>query len=168
MAGFFLIPYERHDTLSGLPARRIAMTEYLAAINADGGAFREAECLGNQAIVKVRASAATLALMAADARYTRIPAGAMDDPVSGLTAGQQNAIQQTLLNAGYTASELNAAFPGGFNGPYTIRDVLRFLLTRRLESRHDVASDTIILDGPVQACETPESVDAAVAGTHLP
>jgi hypothetical protein len=71
-------------------------------------------------------------------------------------------MQNKLLSLGYSGAELNAAFPLGWNGPYVIRDVLRFALTRRLKPRYDAATDTIVLDGPVQPTATPEEIDAAV------
>lgn len=164
--GLFFVPYERADVVPGSPRRRMVVQQYADLIAADnpgrGDWLREGECLGDTAIVKIRASAATLQTIAADPRITRLPLSRMSDPTSSLTAAQQTAVQNKLLSLGYSGAELNAAFPLGWNGPYVIRDVLRFALTRRLKPRYDAATDTIVLDGPVQPTATPEEIDAAV------
>jgi hypothetical protein len=164
--GLFFVPYARSDFLGGGPRRVMTIQQYAQLIAADNPGrddwFREGECLGNTAVVKVRASTTTLQTIAADPTITRLPLDRMSDPTSSLTAAQQTAVQNKLLSLGYSGAELNAAFPLGWNGPYVIRDVLRFALTRRLKPRYDAATDTIVLDGPVQPTATPEEIDAAV------
>jgi hypothetical protein len=84
----------------------------------------------------------------------------LDDPLSSLTSGQRTAIRNEVLDAGYTAAEINAAHPDF--STVTLRDVLRFLTRRRLKPRYDQGTDTIVLDGPPQNCKSPESLDGGV------
>lgn len=158
--GWFLAPYKRRD-LDGQIGRYCSMDDYTPLVTTDGGGWAEAECLGNAAVVKVRASAATLTTIAADPGITRIPVALLDDPLSTLTPAQRTALQTRVLALGYTLAELQAQFPGGLTGT-TLRQLLRFVLSRRLQSRYDQPTDTIILDGPVQPTLTVEHVDAAV------
>lgn len=158
--GWFLAPYVRRAG-ARRPTRYVVVDDLTAAIRADGGDWTETEVLGDHAIVKVRASAATLNLVAAIPGVTRIPVGRLDDPLSSLTAGQQQALRDKVLALGYTPAEVNAALPNPI-GTYTLRQVLRFVATRRLKPRYDQATDTIIIDGPVQPVRPIEDVDAAV------
>jgi hypothetical protein len=136
------------------------MDEFTEMIRADGGDWREVEVLGNQAIVKVRASALTLATVAGAAGIRQIPLQLLDDPLSTLTAGQRTAIRDELLAAGYLLAEVQEAFPNIASA--TLRDVLRFLARRRLKPRYDQVTDSIILDGPVQLCDDVELLDNMV------
>lgn len=162
-AGWFLAPYR--TVTDGRGTGRVnVIGDYSDLILADGGAAEIAECLGNMAVAKVRASSATLQTIAADPAIWRAPLGLLDDPVASLTAAQQQNIQNKLLSLGYTAGELNTAFPLGWTGPYLLRDVLRFALKRYLRSRLDTTTTppSVVLDGPVEACRPLESLDVAV------
>lgn len=157
---WFIAPYVRVTTPPKPPGvlRACAIREFQAQILADGGQWRAVEALGNICIAKVRASTATIA--AIDAKYTKIPASKLDDPLSSLTNAQRNALKQIILNAGYTMAEVNARFPNLANN--TLGDALRFLASRRLKPRYDQATDTIILDGPVQPTASIDEQDGAV------
>ncbi len=158
---WFIAPYVRVTSgmrpLQGV-VRACALREFQAQITADGGTWRAVEALGNLCIGKVRASAATLQAIAAV--HTRIPANRLDDPLSTLTAGQRSALRQIILNAGYTTAEVNAWFPNLANN--TLGDALRFLASRRLKPRYEQATDTIVLDGPVQGPGDVDAVDGVV------
>jgi len=157
--GWFLCPYRRLAE----PSRAIrycAMDEFTTTIRADGGDWREVEVLGNQAIVKVKASVLTLATIAGATEFRQIPLQRLDDSLSTLTAGQRTAIRDELLAAGYTLAEVQAALPD--LSTVTLGDVLRFLATRRLKPRYDQGTDSIVLDGPVQACTDISTIDKSV------
>lgn len=160
--GWFLCPYKRLATGVGArkPVRYCAMRDVDAMIRADGGEWTETEVLGDRAIVKVRASAATLATIAGTPTFRRLPLTALDDPLSSLTAGQRNAIKTELLDAGYSLDEVTTALPD--LATVTLRQVLSFLASRRMRPRYDANTDTIILDGPVQNCRPVEEIDGAI------
>jgi hypothetical protein len=158
--GWFLCPYIRLAE----PSRAIrycAMDDFTSVIRADGGDWREVEVLGNQAVVKVRALAPTLTTLAGTPGFRRIPLNLLNDSLSTLTAGQRTAIRDELLAAGYTLAEVQAALPD--LSTVTLRDVLRFLASRRLKPRYDQGTDNIVLDGPVQACGDIDALDASVS-----
>ena len=67
---FFLCPYKRDTLLE--KTRYCAMRDQDAAILADRGAWSESEVAGNQAVVKVRANPATLAVIGATAGYSTV------------------------------------------------------------------------------------------------
>ena len=68
--------------------------------------------LGQHALVKVVASAATLAQVAALPGVDRLPADRLDDPLSALTVAQRNALRDRITGLGYSVAELDAALPG--------------------------------------------------------
>jgi hypothetical protein len=156
---WFIAPYKRRLTSSD-PTRYCAMDDFTQRIRADGGNWSETEILGDRAIVKVRASIATLTLIAATPTFRRIPLGVLDDPLSSLTLAQRNAIRNEITDAGYSVAELNAVIPN--LAAVTLRQVLRFMASRRLKPRYDKVTDTIVIDGILQPCRTIESVDGAV------
>lgn len=156
---WFLCPYKRRlDSIR--PRRYCAMDDFTTQIGTDGGQWSESEILGNRAIVKVRASDATLTTIASTAIFRRIPLTRLDDSLSTLTGAQRNAIRQEIVDAGYTSAELNAAIPNLATA--TLGQVLRFMATRRLKPRYDAATDAIIIDGPIQSVKSADVVDAAV------
>jgi hypothetical protein len=59
MIAWFLCPYKRKLGVP-IPTRYCAMNDFTPLIRADAGDWREAEIDGNQAIVRVEASATTL------------------------------------------------------------------------------------------------------------
>lgn len=157
--GWFICGYAR-DVSAPSPTRYCAMDTFTTMIRADGGDWREAEYLGNRAIVKVRASAGTLTTIAGTTGFRRIPLTLLDDPLSSLTAGQRSAIRNEILDAGYTNAEINAALPD--LSTVTLRQVLQFITSRRLKPRYDSGTDTIICDGIVQPCTQPETIDGVI------
>lgn len=161
--GWFIAPYARRAA-AGRPfiRRYVAIDDLTATIAADGGAWAETEVLGQAAIVKVRASAATLALVAALPGVSRIPVAQLDDPLSTLTAPQKTAIRNRVRALGYSLAELQARFPNDL-GTYTLRDLLTFVASRRRRVRYDQATDALIDDGVLEPVRPLDDVDAAVA-----
>lgn len=157
---WFIAPYVRVTTAPKPPGvvRACALREFQDQIVADGGQWRAVEALGNLCIAKVRASAATIAAMAA--KYTKIPASRLDDPLSSLTTAQRNALKRIILDAGYTVAEVNVRFPNLANN--TLGDALRFLASRRFKPRYDQTTDTIILDGLAQPTASIDEEDGVV------
>ena len=153
---WYICPYKTFRT-TPIPTKICAMNDFNVLIAADGGAWAETEVLGNRAIVKVRASAATLTAIAGTATFRRIPLAALDDPLSSLSVGQRNAIRDELLDAGYTLAEVNARFPD--LATVTLGEVLRFMASRRLRHRYDAPSDTFICDGPEQPTKAVDLVN---------
>jgi hypothetical protein len=157
---WFLCPYVR--VMRGSRVTRVcAMDAFTAAIRADGGDWRETEILGDRALVKVRASPATLVTMAGTAGFRRIPLNALNDPLSALTPGQRTAIRTEILDAGYSVAELTAALPD--LSVVTLRQVLQFLASRRVKPRYDQSTDTLVFDGPVMACCPVDDLDREVS-----
>jgi len=156
---WYLCPYKR-DTETQSVRRYCAMNDFTAQIKADGGNWSETEVLGDQAIVKVSASAATLTTIGNTAGFMRFPLVNMNDRLSTINQAQRNSIQTRILAAGYTQAEMDAAFPVFANA--TFNEVLNFLATRRLKPRYDSGTDTIVLDGAIQACKPVDRVDREV------
>ena len=156
---WFICPYKRKQG-AARPTRYCAMDDFTAQIFGEGGKWSETEILGNRAIVKVRASDALLNTIAAAPTFRRIPLAALDNSLSSLTVGQRTAIRNELLDAGYTLDEVNTRFPD--LAVVTLRQVLRFMASRRLKPRYDQPTDSIVCDGAVQNCRAVESVDGDV------
>lgn len=156
---WFLCPYKLRSVFTN--RRYCAMDDFTAQILADGGNWRETEVLGNAALVKVQASAATLSAINAAPGFTRIPVNRLDDPLSSLTSAQLTTIKNKVLALGYTQQELTDAL-GSNLSLITLGQLLRFIATRRLKPRYDVVTDTIVLDGPIQPCLPIEQVDGVV------
>lgn len=159
--GWFVAPYKRRPDPNGRIIRYVVVDDLTAQIRADGGHWTEAQVLGNQAIVKVRASAQTLQDIDDLPGVSRIPKDALDDTLDTLTNPQRQALRQIALDAGYTTNEFNTRFPGGLS-TVTVGDFLRFLATRRRKPRYDQATDSIIDDGALMPVRTIESVDEEV------
>lgn len=157
---WFFAPYARRVSASR-PTRYCVMDDFTEQITADGGGWAEAECLGDQAVVKVNASSATIQAIVADGRFDRVPLRLLDESLASLTNAQRNAVRNKLLELGYADDEILQRL-GSNLGTKTLGDVLRFALRRRLKPRYVEESDTIVLDGEDQVCRTVESVDAEV------
>lgn len=160
--GWFLAPYVREAQASPRIVRYCIVGDVLEDIRAAGGDAAWTEVLGQHAIVKVKASDSLLTQVASLAGVTRIPAGRLDDPLSTLSTAQKNAIGTKVRSLGYTMAELQTRFPNDL-GTYTLRDLLKFIATRRRKVRYDKATDSIIDDGVEQPVRPVEDVDADVA-----
>lgn len=157
--GWYICPYKR---VLNTPQhiRYCAMDDYTKQIiYQDKGNWSETEVLGNRAIVKVKASASTLAIL--DGVFKRIPKNALNLSLSDLTTTQKNFLKNEALDMGYSLKEINVRLPNPI-GTYTLRDVLGFFATRRLKPRYDVINDTIVCDGIEQPVREIGDVDNAV------
>ncbi len=165
MIAWYIVPY-KYDMSPGGPGggllrncRYCAMNDYTPQIHAVGGDWTETEILGNRAIVKLRASEKLI--NQADAVFKRIPKDELDVSLSDLPIVVKTALKNEILDQGYSVVEVQARF-GNDLGNYTLRQVLRFMATRRKKSRYDPQADEIVLDGPDQQCRSIESVDTEV------
>jgi hypothetical protein len=169
--GWYICPYKRRDihfdktkpvSKGNSPTRYCAMDDYTnLIIYTDGGNWSETEVLGDRAIVKVKCSASTLTTINNGGVCRRIPLNALDNSLSTLTVAQRTAIRNELSNAGYTEQEIQARFPNNLR-TYTLRDILKFLATRRLRPRYDTPTDTIVCDGIIQPVRAIESIDETI------
>ena len=136
MPAFFLAPYavgSGDPRAPDLPSttdpdanfRFCRIAEHTSAVRADGGGWRETEILGDAALVKVRASVATLATIAET--FYRFPLVALDDPLSSLNGRQRSDMNAALLSLGFTQSEIDAALNLRTD---TFGAVLRFITAR--------------------------------------
>lgn len=158
--GWYIAEYKRREEVPlSTPKRYCAMDDYTAQIYGDGGQWTESEVLGNRAVVKVRAEAATLAIL--DSVFMRLPKDDLDAPLADLSNGGKMAIDAELLDMGYSASEIDKTLGADIRNK-VLGDVLAFMTKRRLKPRYDTEKDEIILDGPVQACRLINSVDTEV------
>jgi hypothetical protein len=139
----------------------VAIDRYTPQIKADGGEWREVEVLGGRAVVKARASAATLTTIAADPDCRRIPLDLIDRPLSDLTNAQRTAIRNELNDMGYSDQEIRDRL-GNNLATVTLRQVLRFMATRRVLRRFDRQTQTIVFDGPTVPCGSIDDLDVAV------
>jgi hypothetical protein len=130
------------------------MDDFTAAIRADGGDWDETEVLGDKALVKVRASAATLTAISNAAGFFTIPSKwiEMQDNLSNMTAGERNQLSNAILSLGYTQAELDAAMGNTLAlwQTHVLGDLLIMASTRRLKPRYDQPTDSIVCDGVVQ------------------
>ncbi len=156
--GWYIVPYKRRANALR-PTRYPAIDDYTAQLMVVGGRWAETEILGDRCIVKVSAPPAALSQL--DAIFRRIPKDRLDDSLADLPTAVKVALRDEVLAAGYTLAEVRVRF-GDDLSQYTLRDVLRFMASRRRKPRYDVTADTIVLDGPVQSCRSIESVDAEV------
>ena len=156
---FYLCPMRRLDT--HLPGRACAMIDFDAQIRDDGGSWDSIEVLGNVALVKVNALPATLTAINAATGFVRLPVDRLNDPLNSLSAAQRNAITNKLQDMGYSLTEIRDALSNNI-GTKTLGEVLRFAATRRLKARYDAQNDMIVLDGPIQVCESVDALDARV------
>ena len=90
---WFITIYKRRGDNTGWPPYRryCAMDDYTPLIYGEGGVWAESEVLGNYALVKVRASDTTLATIAADPLFLRIPLNHLDLTLGELTPQQRAA-----------------------------------------------------------------------------
>lgn len=162
---WFIVPYTRkieaNGERPGSATRWADLNNHQDIIDTDAGAWAEVEVLGNRAVVKVRASQATLDTLAG--LYLRIPLTALTMQLNQLTQAQRNRIHTELNDMGYTDPEIVSKL-GAINniGQRTLGEVLRFAATRRQVARFDVTSSSFILDGPIQACESIDALDTSI------
>ncbi|KKL92142.1 hypothetical protein LCGC14_1887660 [marine sediment metagenome] len=156
MIAWYIAPYKIElDDSSG---RYCAMNDYTnQIIYIDKGNWSESEVLGDRAVVKVNASASTLAAL--DSVFERMPKDGLDDSLSAVSISDKLALKNEGLDMGYSNAEWEEEFPNNLD-TYQLKDILQFYTKRRLKPRFD--GNKIIIDGIEQVCRTIESVDAEV------
>ena len=143
------------------PTRYCAMDDFTDAIRLDSGDWAETEVLGNYAIVKVRASDATLSSIAGAAGFVRLPVDRLNDSLVALNGGQIRTLRDRLIDMGYDDAEIDSSL--GVNlSVRTLGDLLRFAASRRRKPRYDSGQDQIVLDGEVQTCKSIDIVYSEV------
>lgn len=138
--------------------RYCGMNDFNAQIYGDAGAWAETEVLGDVALVKVRASDATLTTIAAAPGFLRVLAKInLTDTLGDLTTAQRTAILNKLQAMGYTLTEISNALGGTLTNwrTHTFGDLLRFVAKRRLKPLRIEAGATVF--SAVE--DTPLSVD---------
>jgi len=164
--GWFVCPYVRRNPGKTPPERYPSMDDFTALIRADGGDWDETEILGDSALVKVRASQATLNTISGAAGVFTIPQKWIDmqDSLVSMTAGERNQLSNAVLSLGYTQAELDGAMGSTLAlwRTHVLADLLNMAATRRLKPQYDSGTDTIIVDGPVQPVKAVYLVAARV------
>lgn len=155
---FYIVPIIRiNPPQNGLNAHREI------ALNIDfpelSGQWDGLETLGNKAIVKINAT--TSDLLQLNAVYDRILLNQLDEPISSLSATNRTRLRTIISEMGYTLEEFNEKFPNGIAN-YTLKDVLKFMLTRRIKPRWDETTDEIIYDGVSVPCGNIDDLDRRI------
>ena len=156
---WFLCPYKRSPQ-AGRAIRYCAMDDFTEQIYGEGGQWAETEVLGNRAVVKVRASRATLDTINATPTFREMPVPGLVDPLLDVLGLILTGMRQELLDAGYSEQEVGQAMPDLTQE--LLGDYLSFFATRRLKPRYDSNADQIRLDGAIQTPRTVGSVDDEV------
>lgn len=138
------------------------VADHHAQIAGVGGKWDNVVVGTGYAVVKVRATAAVLDYLASQSGIIRVPLSRLDDSLGTLTANQLQAIRNAVEAMGYTAEEINAAYPDWRQ--ITLLQLFRFVFTRRRAARWDDVGQAFIYDGKLMTCsKTIEQLDAAVA-----
>lgn len=159
-------PYALKDgPVPGQKIRYCAIDDFTTQILADGGDWKEAECLGDYAIVKVRASAATLTAINAAPGFIAIPDRFTDLSLTlgDLTTGERNALTNFLLARGFTQTEITTAI-GNTNGAWrlkTLRQVLQFALSRWRRPLMFDGNGNLVFESQDHASGAPVTLDHA-------
>ena len=160
MIAWYIAPYKiKKEPLGATHHNRryCAMNDYTSVIYGEGGQWSETEILGNRAIVKVRASEATLQIL--DGIYKRMLKDDVNDSLSSLSAGEIQTQKNEAIDMGYSLAEVEEYYNKGVS---TLKDIFKLYTKRRLKPRYDSVTDTIYIDGVVQKCKSIEIVDTKV------
>jgi hypothetical protein len=145
--GWFITTYLSDVNAKPIPRRWCAMDNYTPQIFGEDGSWEEIEVGANFAIVKVKASTATLTAIAQDPLFTKIPGKFLTDSLTSLTQQQKNKVMNLLNQMGYSNQEIQNGLGGNITAN-TIGDILRFCATRRVPPRFDAAVKKIVFDLP--------------------
>lgn len=165
--GWYVCPYKRRNPGETPAERYCAIADFTAAIRADGGNWDETEILGDSALVKVRASAATLNVLDGQAGWLAVPKRFLnlEDGLGDLLNGEKNQIENALRFLGYSQAEIDATMGSSLAlwRQKQFETLLRLFASRRLRPRYDQPTDAVVCDGPEQPVKDVEWVAAAVA-----
>lgn len=157
---WFITPYASDVNTKPMPSRWCRMNEFNTQIFGDGGIWEEIEAGANFAIVKVSASAATLSTIASS--FLRIPVNQLNTTLASLSNAKKTALRNKIIEMGYTSQEITNAL-GSNIGTKTLRQLLNFIITRRIKPRFDSVNKQIVFDGEaVTPSKTVEEVDGRV------
>jgi len=158
---WYIAPYKIRETIFspvGGPVRYCAMDDYTQQIiYADGGKWSEIEILGDRAIVKVLAEEVTLIIL--NSVFKRIPKDRLDDSLSDLSTAIKTTLKNEILDQGYTIQEIKNSL-GNDLGAKTLRDVLKFMASKKLHPR--LQDGDIVFDGDFVSCNDVEVIDGKV------
>jgi len=157
---WYIVPYKLRPENPEQPElqRYCAMDDYSQQIiYIDSGKWSEVEILGDRAIVKVLAEETTLLTL--DSIFKRLPKDLLGESLSDLSTGVKNALKDEMLDQGYTIQEIKDSL-GNDLGASTLRDVLKFMATKRIPPRND--NGTIIFDRTPIPCEDVELIDVRI------
>lgn len=154
MIAWYIVQYETIEEV-GFKYRRVAMCRFREIDNQ----WSESEVLGDRAIVKVNAPENVLNEL--DKVFFRLPKDDLGSSLYGLTPAERKKLKDELLDMGYSDSEIRAEL-GDNLSKKTLKEYLDFATTRRLKPRYDKTSNSIVLDGPIQACKSIEMLDREI------
>jgi len=160
---WYICGYKVHPVRLNL--RICTMDNFTAQISQDAGEWAESECLGDAAVVKVRASHATLATIAGTTGFDRIPWDwLLQDTMVDLSNAQYNVVRGRVRQMGYSDAEIDAGLGANVTAwrTKTFIDLLNFICQRRIVPRFDRILQQIIFDGEAVACKSPAEIDAKV------
>lgn len=161
---WFICPYTHYED-NGKHGRYCSMNDFTPAIHGEGGWWAESEILGDVALVKVRASEATLTTISNAPGYLRVlNKWLLADNLTDLTLAQYNAIRNRLVAIGYTNGEINSRMGSNLSQwqTKTFLDLLSFAATRRRKPRWDEQLGKIVCDGVITEPRSVLSVDQEV------
>lgn len=145
--------------------RYCAMDDFTPQIRTDGGDWAESEVLGGYALVKVRANETTLTTIGGTTGFYRIQNHwILTDTLADLTVAQRTAINNRLLDMGYTQAEIDAVMGANLAAwrTKTLLQLLNFAAQRRLQPRWDANLQQIVLDGDLVTPKLITVVDSEV------
>lgn len=148
MTHWFLCKYLQDPTLPRVPpAFYPAFALYNEDIQREGGTWKM-EHVGNiWCLIKARISDTLAQTIGLDINCRRIPMNILDRPLSDLNNAQRNGLRDLAVEMGYTLEEIRSAL-GNNLANVTLRQLLRFLASRRIKARWDAASSQLVFDGP--------------------
>ena len=151
---YFLAPYKK---VPNKPRYRYcAMDDFTKEIIADGGSWDETEVLGNQAIVKVKASTTTLSNITNAEGFYRFPLVESGSKLKTIDTETKNVLKDKLTSAGYTAGSVLSSVDFS---TATFRDYLGFMASKRKEPRWDDDLQDFVMDGKEMKCKSIDAVD---------
>lgn len=141
---WYIVPYVRDPS----PPTGPWFPGLTLALNVDtpelAGMWDAIEAGAGYAIVKIKAEDKTLETL--NALYKRLPSDNLKGSLENVPRDQKDDLRQTLLDMKYSAEEIDAQFPRGFDG-HTLEEVVKFMASKRRLPRYDEAKDEHVFDG---------------------
>lgn len=124
------------DVSGHRPRRTLPINAHMQAVWADGGNQREIELPNNHLLIGVRASQATINVIAADPKFQKIPQRALKSTLADLTGPQRSALRAKLNDMGYSNSDISARLGGTDLSTVTLWQVFRYAARRWFKPTH--------------------------------